>query len=158
MTVWTGKKYEEVSPGIGCLAPCELEYELGGRFFLFQATVGIDHEVDNGSETPHGNVTFQVWAAAAAKPGPDDYKLLKEVKHLTSKSWEQVLVDVTGMARLKLKMLDNGDPNGHVDIHSPGLYFYQRWSDRTLPRCIGSDGQGTFREGLALRICHAHLQ
>ncbi|MGA2621241.1 MAG: NPCBM/NEW2 domain-containing protein [Thermoguttaceae bacterium] len=158
MTVWTGKKYEEVSPGIGCMAPCELEYVLNERFFLFQARVGIDHEVDNASQTPHGSVTFQVWAATVAKPGPNDYKLLKEIKNLTSKSWETILVDVTGMARLKLKMLDNGDPNGHVDIHNPSLYFYQRWSDRTLPRCIGSDGQGTFREGLpyeyAMRICN----
>ena len=83
---------------IGCLAPCELEYDLDGRFLLFSATVAIDHKVDGDSTDPHGDVTFQVWAAEGAKPGPDDWKLLQEVKKLTTQSPAGILVDVTGKA------------------------------------------------------------
>ena len=85
MKVWNGTKYDEAKLGIGCLAPCEMEYDLGGRFLLFYTTVGIDHEVDQGGDGGHplagrGNVTFQVWAAAVPNPGPRDYQLLREIR------------------------------------------------------------------------------
>ncbi|MGA2618932.1 MAG: LamG-like jellyroll fold domain-containing protein [Thermoguttaceae bacterium] len=136
MQVFNGKKYEEQNLGIGCLASCELEYDLlGGRFLLFHTVVGIDHEVDEGGAGPHGNVTFQVWAAAGLNPRPEDYQLLREVKNLTSKTPAvTVQLDVSGKTKLKLKAIDNGDPgHAHLDLIGPRLFFIQHWTDRNLP-------------------------
>jgi len=180
MFLWDAKakKFNEAVVGIGCLAPCELEYDLDGRFLLFSATVGIDHEVDGDRTDPHGDVTFQVWAAESpplTRPsppwgegrvrGPDDWKLLQEVKKLSTQAPAGILVDVTGKAKLKLKMINNAggdDTTGHVDILSPSVFFIQRWTDRTVPTlCCGSSGPNwsvRFREGMpyefAIRMCN----
>ena len=85
MTLGTARNTTQPISALAARA-CELEYDLGRRFLLFYTTVGIDHEVDHGGKGPHGNVTFQVWAASTSNPGPQDYHLLREIKNLTSKT------------------------------------------------------------------------
>ncbi|MGA2619217.1 MAG: NPCBM/NEW2 domain-containing protein [Thermoguttaceae bacterium] len=115
---WDGQKYSSPDPiGIGCLAPCELEYKLDGRFAFVSAEVGVDHEVDGGAGTPHGNVTFQVWGAKSPDPQSKDYTLLAEYKNLTSRTpVTRVVVDMTGLQRMKFVVLGKGEPYDHVDI------------------------------------------
>lgn len=147
MTLCSGKTFRTCDSGIGCLAPCELVYDLNGRFSIFTCTLGIDHEVDGGGAGPHGNVTFQVLGSTLDNPTPADYRPLTlfgttatadrlppvESLALTSRDSQSISVNVGGLKKLKLVMRDNGDPNGHVDIVAPIAYYISRWSDRFLP-------------------------
>jgi glucose/arabinose dehydrogenase len=102
--------------GIGTHANSEVRIDLGGRFSIFQADVGVDDEEGNT-----GSVVFQVWA--------DGVKLYDSGVVYGSSPTKAVDVYVTGAQQLRLVLTDGGDNvyNDHADwaaarlTYTPGL-------------------------------------
>ena len=84
--------------GLGVHAPSLGRFELDGEATLFEATVGLDDEEHGG-----GTAVFKVWG---------DGKLLWESGLLRANReprTKDVKVDLTGVQRLTLEVLDGGD-------------------------------------------------
>ncbi len=89
---------ESYTSGIGCFAPCLLEYALNGQYSRFTAACGIDAATDG-----RGSVQFRVEA---------DGKTLWTSPVMSGLDQpQQVDVDVTGVKRLRLVITDAEDGN-----------------------------------------------
>jgi glucose/arabinose dehydrogenase/endonuclease YncB( thermonuclease family)/methionine-rich copper-binding protein CopC len=94
------------SKGLGAHARSEIHYNIGGVCSAFDASVGIDDEVE--ADGIVGSVTFQVWA---------DGTKLYEGAVLSSDSAVQIVhVDLSGRDELVLIVTNGGD--GNADDHA----------------------------------------
>ena len=84
--------------GIGTFANCLLEYAVNGQFKRFTADVGIDAATEG-----RGSVVFEVWA--------DGEKVFTTPVMSGLDMAKKVDVDLTGVKRLRLTVLDGGDGN-----------------------------------------------
>ncbi|NQT92976.1 MAG: NPCBM/NEW2 domain-containing protein [Lentisphaerae bacterium] len=84
--------------GIGTFANCLLEYAVNGQFKRFTAEVGIDAATEG-----RGSVVFEVWA--------DGDKVFNSPVMSGLDMTKKVDVDLTGVKRLRLTVLDGGDGN-----------------------------------------------
>jgi len=84
--------------GIGTFANCLLEYAVNGQFKRFTAQVGVDAATEG-----RGSVVFEVWA--------DGDKVFNTPVMSGLDMAKKVDVDLAGVKRLRLTVLDGGDGN-----------------------------------------------
>jgi alpha-galactosidase len=85
--------------GLGVHAPSLLEYPVAKQCSEFQATVGLDDEID--TQTKYGSVVFQVFG--------DGKKIYDSGIMRGNTPSKKILVDIKGVQRLKLVVTDAGD-------------------------------------------------
>ena len=106
---------EEFAHGIGCQAPCDMRFPLGGKFSRFRCVAGVDGEVT-------GSVTFEVHA--------DGKKLFDSGKVISGQPSRVIDLDVTGAKELRLVVTDAKDGNN---------FDWADWANAVLTPAAGSD-------------------
>ncbi len=92
--------------GLGVHSRCELTYDLGGKFALFTAAVGIDN-----AGGKRGDATLKILG--------DGTELLKPINLVGGKEAQPIRCDVTGVKKLTILIefgADGIDVGDHVDL------------------------------------------
>jgi hypothetical protein len=97
--------------GLGCHAPSDLWYHLGGVARRFTATIGVDDETGSA-----GSVDFQVWG--------DGRRLFRSGRMTGAQPGRVVEVDVSGVQVLALVVttVGDGDGNDHANWGAARIY------------------------------------